>query len=550
MSLRWRIVTVLLVVSLLPLALLGIGSWVVLGGLISDKSLEVHRALVQSHAAKIDLYLAERLRALEFASRDLRPEDRSDPAALQRMLRHLNASYEAAFIDLGVIGADGRHLAYAGPYALQDKNYAAEPWFRDVMAQGAYVSDVFLGFRRVPHVVIAIRRHEDGQSWILRATINSDDFHSLVRTEQLGETGDAFIVNREGLYQTPPRRGEVLERSPVAVPPAGPGVAHSRVRDAAGHAVLQATTWLNDGRWLLVVHQAESEIRAPLHRAMAYGSALGLLAVCLVVGTTVFAAWHLTGRIDRANAQRDRLHNDLMRSAKLASIGELATGLAHEINNPLAIIGAEQTNLGDLLGDLDPAAPGRTEMLESVARCSRQVKRCGDITAKMLQFGRKTDPTVRPTEIAPRLEEVTRLLARQASVRNVDLRLELEPDLPLTALEPTELEQVLVNLVTNSLQALERGGTIRLSARRRDAELLVQVADDGPGIPPEHLKRVFEPFFTTKPPGKGTGLGLAVCHGLVRGWGGNIEVASAPGKGTTVTIRLPVIQRKAARGEP
>ena len=541
MSLRGRIVTVLLFASLLPLAILSLGSWVVFGDLLADESLEVHQALVRSHAAKIDLYLAERLRALEFASRDLGPGDRSDSVAVRRILEHLNASYAAAFIDLGIIDVNGRHLAYVGPYALQGKNYAEEPWFREVMAEGAYVSDVFLGYRRVPHVVLAIRRHEEGSAWILRATINSDDFYSLVRREQLGETGDVFIINREGVYQTPPRDGDVLEPSPIEHPESHPGVVHDRISDGES-AMLRATSWLNGRRWMLVVHQSESEIRAPLRHAMALGSLPLLVAVALVVGTTIFATLHLTNRIDRANAQRDQLHDDLMRSARLASVGELATGLAHEINNPLQIISAEQTNLGDLLGDLGATTPNRQEMLSSVARCARQVKRCGDITAKMLQFGRKTQATLQPTEVEPRLQEAVQLLARQAQVRNVELRLNAESGLPRVMLEPTELEQVMVNLITNALQAIDGGGTIEVSARLDDGEMLIEVTDDGPGIPAEHIERVFEPFFTTKPPGKGTGLGLAVCHGLVHGWGGEIEVASETGRGTSMRIRLPVPQ--------
>lgn len=543
MSLRWRIVTVLLIASILPLLILGLGTWIVVGGLLQDKSLEVHRALVRGHAAKIDLYLAERLRALEFASRELSATDRASRAALRRTLENLNASYTMSFIDLGIIDQNGRHLAYVGPYALEDKNYSAETWFLDVFAQGAYVSDVFLGFRGVPHVVIAILRREEDRSWILRATINSDPFYSLVRTELLGQTGDAFIVNRQGLYQTPPRGGRVLEPSPIRNPEPHSGVLQSRIGDGED-AMLQATTWLNGGRWMLVVNQAESEIRAPLRHAMMLGFTVALLAGCLLVGTIFFATWHLSNRIDQANAQRDRIHDDLMRSARLASIGELATGLAHEINNPLAIISAEQTNLGDMLDDLPGTTPMRSEMLNSVARCARQVERCGGITAKMLQFGRKGDTVIKPTDLAPRLQEAASLLSRQASVRNVQLKLEVEPGLPPVMVEPTELEQVIVNLLSNSLQALDGGGKIEISARSSGDAVLLEVTDNGPGIPKEHLDRIFEPFFTTKPAGKGTGLGLAVCHGLVRGWGGEIDAASIPGKETTIRIRLRVQGRR------
>ncbi len=114
-------------------------------------------------------------------------------------------------------------------------------------------------------------------------------------------------------------------------------------------------------------------------------------------------------------------------------------------------------------------------------------------------------------------------------MRNVELALELEPELPRAVLDPIELEQVLVNLITNSIQAMAAGGTIRVRARPAADEVVLEVVDNGPGMPPEVLERVFEPFFTTKPVGQGTGLGLSVCYGLVRSWGGRIEVGERAG---------------------
>jgi two-component system NtrC family sensor kinase len=175
-----------------------------------------------------------------------------------------------------------------------------------------------------------------------------------------------------------------------------------------------------------------------------------------------------------------------------------------------------------------------------VKRCKRQVQRCGGITAKMLQFGRKSEVKLEPTDVAPRLEEIVRLMHKQAEVRNIELRLDVEKGLPRVMLDPTELEQVIVNLVNNSLYATRGGGCICVSARKNGHEVLMKVTDDGCGIVPEDLERVFQPFFTTKPPGKGTGLGLSVCYGIVRTWGGKMTAESRPTEGTEITIRLPV----------
>ncbi len=539
MGLRLRIVAVLLLASLLPLALLGIGSWVVFGNMIEDKTLDLHRSVVQTHARSIDRYLAERVRVLDLLARSHSLEELESTDKLRLLLGQLNDSYDKAFIDLGLIGEDGRHLAYAGPYQLQDKNYLRARWFKDVMSRDTYVSDVFLGFRHVPHCVIAVKRRAGNQVWILRATINSYEFERLVQTGQIAKTGDAFVVNSTGQYQTPSRFGKVLEQSPIGSPHKHRGVREHRVYEN-GATLLRATTWLNAGRWMLVVQQSEAEVNEPVRHAMFSGILVILLAVAVVVTTAVLSTWHLTTRINRATAERDKLSLDLLRSAKLACLGEMSTGLAHEINNPLAIISAEQTNIADVAGELKPDTPGRNDLLESVERCKRQVIRCGGITAKMLQFGRKTDTKLRPTDVAPRLEEIVSLMNRQAQLRNIDLQLEVEPDLPKVLLDPNELEQVLVNLINNALYATSGGGRILVSAGRQGSDVILSVADTGSGISPEDLEKIFQPFFTTKAPGKGTGLGLSVCYGIVQGWGGTIEARSEPGKNTTMIVRLQI----------
>lgn len=539
--LQVRIVAAILAAALLPLSLAGIGSWLVFERLLEERTLDLHRQVVEHHAATIDMYLAERRRALELATLIHQLEELREGAGLEQLFTALNRGYEGTFVDLGVIDEEGHHVAYIGPYELADRNYAEEDWFRHVMIHGAHISDVFLGFRGVPHCVIAVRQHQNGVPWILRATINSDQFDRLVRTHQLGQTGDVFLLNREGIYQTPPRSGRVLTASPIPSPESHRGVSHSRVELDGDDVVLRSTIWLNRGRWMLVVQQTEEEIRAPARQALLWGGVVVLTAFLLLVVTTVVATKGLANRIRRANEQKEALARDLLRSSRLASIGELATGLAHEINNPLAIISAEKTNLSDVLGELDQVGESATEeMRESIERIGRQVQRAGTITAKMLQFGRHEGRREESIEIAGKLREIVELLQRQATLRNIELSLELDQDLPPLTIDVTELQQVLVNLINNSLHALESGGHIVVQARRIEREVELTVTDDGPGIPASDLDHIFQPFFTTKPVGQGTGLGLSVCFGLVRGWGGTISVESEVGQGTTMRIRAPL----------
>jgi len=537
--LRWRIAAALVLVSAVPFVIVGSGAWIVFRDLAIERTLTLHRTIARSHAASIDMFLNERLRTLAMITRTNTLEQILSDGKLREVFAAMGEVQEGGFVDLGVIDEEGRHRAYVGPYDLRDRTYGDAEWFQTVVAEGSIVSDVFLGYRRVPHSVIAVRQPSPSGWWILRATIDSRGLYALVQSLEVGTRGDVFIVNRDGVYQTPPKVGTVLEQSGVITDPLQQGIRDRRLQTSDG-VMRQVMTWLNGGRWLLVVQQPEGEMLAPVNRAVALGAAIAASALALVALTIVLVTSHLIRRVEQANQQRDLMYADLLRSAKLASLGEMATGLAHEINNPLATISAEQTNIGDAIAELDVPGDVRAALEKSIQRSKRQVARCGGITAKMLQFGRKTDTDLKPTDMEPVLREIAALLERRARLNNAKLTLEVEPELPRAWLDPNELEQVLVNLVNNAIDALRGGGTITIAAARSGDCVLLRVTDDGVGIPQADLERIFQPFFTTKPVGKGTGLGLSVVYGIVRGWGGTIDVESSVDQGTTVALRIPV----------
>lgn len=539
MNLQSRIVTVLLTVSLLPIFLMGAGAWIVFGRLLERKSLELQRTVVESHSRAIETYLSERLNALRLLTSTHSLQQITDSNLLNQRFSILLKETDGGFVDLGVIGSDGQHLAYVGPYDLMEKNYRNAEWFKQVMEEETYISDVFLGFRQVPHCIIAVKASNGGTPWILRGTINSMQFDKIVQTGVLGERGDVFIVNRQGIYQTTSKSGSVMEPSDLSDMQYVPGVHDCKI-SIDGQKKIQVTTWINEGKWLLVARQDAGEVHAPVNRAVAAGAVIVSIAVVLIVLTTFFATRHLTGLIDRANARREETYRAFTRSAKLASVGELATGLAHEINNPLAIISADQTNIKDILSDLPEDFRDRNDLLESVERIKRQIGRCRSITTKMLQFGRKDKSKLEPTNVTSALRETVSFLERQASVRNVELLLDLDDMVPSVMIDTVELEQVLINLINNSFQALPEGGRVQVVSRSDGSEVVIEVIDNGYGIHPKDIDRIFEPFFTTKSVGEGTGLGLSVCYGIVKSWGGTMEAESEFGKGTIMRMFIPI----------
>jgi PAS domain S-box-containing protein len=238
--------------------------------------------------------------------------------------------------------------------------------------------------------------------------------------------------------------------------------------------------------------------------------------------------------------ERRRMERQLFTSEKLASIGRLAEGIAHELNNPMASIASaaeavlRRSQASDFAGLADA---GELRVLLRIIE--EEVYRCKGIIGRLSDFSR--DPGVERDRVDVRevLDSVAGMLAHQMKQRGVALTAAHEADLPAVLANEGELRQVFLALILNALEAQPRGGALHLVTRRAGGEVVLEFADRGPGIPPEHRGRLLEPFFTTKPPGQGPGLGLYVSYAIVTAHGGHLEVDSTVGAGTTVRVRLP-----------
>lgn len=246
----------------------------------------------------------------------------------------------------------------------------------------------------------------------------------------------------------------------------------------------------------------------------------------------------LAERLRRSESQKCALDEQLLQSQKLAAIGEIASGIAHEINNPLAIITQESEWLGHLLAQPEPALD---EIRQSLAAVQSQVTRCADITHNLLNLARAGKPIRQPADLNRCVEDMARLVEREAGPRNIALVREYDSTLSKVPLDPPLFRQAVLNLLVNAVQAVGQDGAVTMaSGRTPDGKVFLRVSDTGPGIPPEQLDRVFDPFFTTKGPGKGTGLGLSITQRIVDRLGGFIRARNQPGGGAAFTITLPL----------
>ena len=229
-----------------------------------------------------------------------------------------------------------------GAYALAGKSYGEEAWFQKTMAEGHYISDVFLGYRNSPHFVVAVRRQEGGRSWVLRATIDTLYFDTLVSGIRMGRTGEAYILNHKGQAQTSRRSGDIglLEKDPAF------GWVTALVGDRGGSGVVTpkgqpfvyAAGRMKGKAWILVVRQEKSDAYHALYSAGTIGFVIMVCGLALLGATALFTSERIIRRIDLLGEEKEALGHQLVRAVQLAEIGEMAAGFAHEINNPLQII--------------------------------------------------------------------------------------------------------------------------------------------------------------------------------------------------------------------
>jgi two-component system NtrC family sensor kinase len=240
----------------------------------------------------------------------------------------------------------------------------------------------------------------------------------------------------------------------------------------------------------------------------------------------------LERRVEERTRELQAARDQLVQSEKLAAIGELAAGVAHEINNPIGVIlGFAQV----LLRRTSEESP----IYKPLSTIEREGLRCKRIVQDLLDFARQSKAAPRRLNVNGVLEATCTLMLHQRNADKVQLIQEYADDLPEVIADENQLQQVFFNLMLNAYQAMPEGGQLHLASQAMDDEVHVVFADTGQGISEENLKRIFDPFFTTKEVGQGTGLGLSISYGIIEQHGGTIEVESTPGTGAKFIVKLP-----------
>ncbi|MFQ5791122.1 MAG: sensor histidine kinase, partial [Acidobacteriota bacterium] len=256
----------------------------------------------------------------------------------------------------------------------------------------------------------------------------------------------------------------------------------------------------------------------------------------LIIGVIVFEA---SEKLKRQVKQIEQSERGLMQAAKLASIGELVSGVAHELNNPLGVIVSRTGYLRELMRDTLSSPRDMAEDLEAI---DRQAHRISRIVRDLLGFARPHPLELGSVDVRDLVDQALHLTGGRVRQASLQVRKDIPADLPRLKADRDRLQQVLVNLINNAVDAMPKGGKLEFTARRQDGQILLSVSDTGVGIAEEDLKRIFDPFFSKKQ-GKGTGLGLSISYGIVRDHGGRIWAESRSGEGATFFVLLPAEAR-------
>jgi two-component system NtrC family sensor kinase len=510
--LRRNITVLMLLITIIPLVLMAIINYYQYQTALKDEILAPLRVLVNKTKHSFELFLAGRLSTVNFIASAYTYEELADDKNLSRIFFVLKKEIEG-IVDIGLIDSGGQQVSYAGPYELKGKNYSDQEWFEHVKVAGVYISNVFMGYRRFPHIVMAVRHFsESGDWWVVRVTIDTAKFEDIIV--------------------------KVLDHCAISVPQLSYEPNVVEMKDLQGRDTLMAYAYLNRSDFILMLLKPSGELLKAWYTLKSELLLVFIGSVLIIVIVVLRLTGLLVDRMKQSDDRRELAYREIEHSQKLSSIGRLAAGVAHEVNNPLAIINEKAGLMKDMV-EFAPEFRDKDVFLAPIRSIIQSVERCRAITHRLLGFAKRMDVEIEILDINELVKEVLGFLEKEALYRNIKIGLHLAHDLPRLASDRGQLQQVILNILNNAFAAVQDGGTVSVVTWDKDVDTIgITFQDTGQGMSEETLKHIFEPFFTTKK-GQGTGLGLSITYGIVKRLGGDIDVQSRPGKGTRFTVFLP-----------
>ncbi|MFW6004974.1 MAG: sensor histidine kinase [Desulfonatronovibrionaceae bacterium] len=536
----WKL-TVLCVslVSITPLVLLSVMDYNLSRKAVKSEASFPMLRLVSNTSLNVSTFLQEKESLLSFILKNNTYEKLQDSEHLNSLLADIRSSF-GGFADLGVLDSRGIQISYAGPFDFQGKNYRSQKWFQKVVEKKVYVSNVFRGYRDEPHLVIALKKDLPGNNFfILRATIDIERFNRLIRSINIRPTSDAFLINTDGVLQTPSAyHGQILEKVDLPLDMLEPADSEVlKLRDQSDKPFFLAYSFIENSPFIFLLVKPQKDLMQNWWKVRLELTGFMIISVTSILIVILSVATWLVSRIYDADIKRTNAVHKIEHTNKMASIGRLAAGVAHEINNPLAVINEKAGLLQDLFKYSEKYA--QDQKLSNIAdSIIHSVERCSTITRRLLGFARHVDIEWQKVSIDKIIQDVLGFLDKEARYRDITVNVEIPGEVPRFVSDQGQLEQIFLNIINNAFAAVYDKGRIDVIIDWDDDYVRVKVKDNGCGISKENMKRIFEPFFTTKRK-QGTGLGLSITYGLVKKLGGELSVSSELGKGSEFVVSLP-----------
>jgi signal transduction histidine kinase len=537
-----RAILVTATVALVPLIIWAFSGYrLTMETIESDLVLRTSQLILNSWRS-VSLFLTERRSVLDFIAHDHSLETLREPTRLAAILDNLNKRFNG-FTDLGVIDSTGNQISHAGLNPGPGVDFSQLQWFREVLNQGAYISERGKGACKEPCMDFAVRRGlPDGSFFVLHAVLNSSQLKESIAQFDVGAKGDLFVINRDGVLQTPSKQyGQVYDEIPLPVPDYNPKPRVFEGIDDQKKRILIGYAYIPDTPYIMMLVEQPGEYAQPWYRRTWAFAVILVASIFMILLVTLGVATHLVNQIHEADQERVDTMHQVEYANKMVSLGRLASGVAHEINNPLAIINEKAGHIKDIFTMTETYArdPKLIELVDSVIS---MVQRCASVTRGLLNFARHLNLSVQVIDLKEIIDEVKNVLAPDAQHQAITVNVQVSKEITQFETDRGKLEQVFFNLFNNAIGAMKDGGHLEITAvPENENHISISFADNGPGIPASDLRHIFEPFFYAKAGHGGTGVGLAVVYALVQEIGGNISVDSHLGKGTTFKITIPKV---------
>lgn len=400
-------------------------------------------------------------------------------------------------------------------------------------------------------VAAPIRNSKEEIIAVLVERIKLDSINKLMRDIEVGKTGESYLVSKEGYFLTESKfepdytlKKKISTKGTQECKKGKSGV--GEYIDYRDKKVLGAYFWIPEMEWSLMVEQDSSEAFQNIKYLRNIIFAIGSITILAIVAFTLLASGKIVKVLKRYDQGFKKQQEQIMRAERLAAMGQLAAGIAHEINNPLGGISNCIKLISNKINKPNPEPKDFKDSIKYLQTSEQELNRCIRIVRNFLAFSRR--PSLNPvsTNINTVILELIALIEPQAAVQNIIISRELESDLPQVKVDAQQLHQALMNIILNSLEAMPKGGTLKVRSgyNQRAEAIRIEITDTGYGIPEENLPYLFEPFYSSKPEGKGTGLGLSIVYEVIDEHNGSIEVESEVNKGTTFIIKLPIYRER------